>query len=289
MLTRYLSVLLLVGVAIKLPAQEISFTDLSLKSFLISEFCVDTNADGIYDATADFNADNQIQVEEAEAIIDLQLDIFPDTYFIHSVADLSHFSNLESLTILHQNSLTSLSELGLEKLESIWLGSNNELKYIDLSDLPNITNLRIEDTEGITYLNIQNGSFPSENFSLFYSDNIQFACIDSIAAEYEAVKWHMASGLTPTVTCGTSHTKSFNSDAALSVFPNPTNGWISVQTEVNIEWIKVYDVQGKLRLTFLQPDNVFDLTELRSGIYFIQFGSDTWIKTKKIVISKRTN
>lgn len=58
-----------------------------------------------------------------------------------------------------------------------------------------------EDVFDIDYLNLKNGSFASNTFSLFYSENIQYACVDSIAAEYNEVQQHIAIGETLSINC----------------------------------------------------------------------------------------
>ena len=44
----------------------------------------------------------------------------------------------------------------------------------------------------IEYLNLKNGNHPDGIFSLFYTENIKEACVDTFAAEYNEVAWHMA-------------------------------------------------------------------------------------------------
>jgi hypothetical protein len=98
-------------------AQNIAFTDLKLKAFLVNEICSDTNQDSIPDATADANADGEIQVSEALGVVHLEFEDFSaPRYWIKSVADLSHFENLQRLILIHNDSLAEFSHLGLDSL-----------------------------------------------------------------------------------------------------------------------------------------------------------------------------
>lgn len=256
-------------------SQTIDFVDTNLKNYLINEICVDANNDGVYDTNADFNYDGEIQFSEAQEIVDLKIDDLNLGYNILSIEDIAHFSNLIKLTLFANHHLEFISGLNLVNLTHFWLDSSvGNLKHIDLSDLKNITNLRIEDVGGLEYLNIQNGSLASENFSLFYTEQIQYACVDDIAGEYDETAWHMINGVLPATDClaGVAEEIFFKN---LNIYPIPASEKIFVEIKeslsFSINWI-VLNSEGKTMLFGTTKKNKFEIKvlNLASGIYFLQ-------------------
>ena len=249
--------------------QNINFTDASLKSYLLTENCVDTTNDGFPDSDADVNNDNEIQLSEALNITRLHLGKFPDTYYVASVDDLRHFSNLEKLKILYFGNMENFELLGLTNLTDLYIGSCATLKRIDISDLPNLVNQSIEDISTLEYLNMKNGNFPSGTFSLFYTENIDFACIDDTPEEYAAIEYHMEAGITPTVNCelGVEENTTTNE---VQLFPNPTTGFLSITTKnTNVIALSIVDVSGRVVKKYNQNFTNIDVSILKTGMYFV--------------------
>ena len=71
----------------------------------------------------------------------------------------------------------------------------------------------------------------------------------------------------------------------LSVYPNPTNGLVTIQTDLPIEYAAVYNSIGK-KLQVNLIDNKLDLSHLSNGIYIISLSIDNHIITKRIILSK---
>jgi hypothetical protein len=72
----------------------------------------------------------------------------------------------------------------------------------------------------------------------------------------------------------------------VDVFPNLTNGNISISTEKNeVLNIKVTDLTGKIVYSGkINPDSTLDLSSLKSSIYFIEIqNNNNEIVRKKIV------
>ena len=69
-----------------------------------------------------------------------------------------------------------------------------------------------------------------------------------------------------------------------SVYPNPTSDRISVQTNENISKVEIYNTLGQ---TVFQEKNNFtnmNVSELRSGMYFMKIFSGERSTTKKIIV-----
>lgn len=73
----------------------------------------------------------------------------------------------------------------------------------------------------------------------------------------------------------------------ISVYPNPTNSTFTVDLDKNelFHSIDLMDVQGRIILTknVLSSQTQFDLTDIPSGMYFIQLKADNEVKTLKII------
>jgi hypothetical protein len=85
-------------------------------------------------------------------------------------------------------------------------------------------------------------------------------------------------------------------DESLRVFPNPSSGRVRVEMamkrEVNEMEIRVFDLVGKemMRETIMNPDpyfrQEFDFSQLREGIYLMQFRSGDQRLTRKLILAR---
>ena len=77
----------------------------------------------------------------------------------------------------------------------------------------------------------------------------------------------------------------FQNDASISVYPNPTNGIVTVNGNNSIKSIQLYDVQGRLLQTNLVNENetTIDVSTKSKGVYFLKILSDKGMKVEKIV------
>ena len=264
-------------------SQDIIFSDTSLKSFLINENCVDIDNDNNPDMDADINDDGEIQLSEAENITNLIFHIFENNYSVESIQDLSNFSKLEKLTIIYFNDLENIYPLALDNLMDLWIGSCLSLKHIDLSDMHQLVNLKIEDIDSLDYLNLQNNNFPSGVFSLFYTENIQFACVDDINEEYNEVSYHMAQGVLPSINCPLGITE-IDLENQIKIFPNPTSNFFSIiGNQIENSKIKIIDISGSVVGNFNDEIKNIDISILDSGIYFVKIYNQKHHITKKLI------
>jgi hypothetical protein len=67
-----------------------------------------------------------------------------------------------------------------------------------------------------------------------------------------------------------------SNDAQISVYPNPASGQVSVTLNNNAE-VTVYNIMGQTVMTVEGHAgvNTLDISNLTSGIYFINAGNDT--------------
>jgi len=142
-------------------SQNITFNDSDLLTYLTTKLCVDTDGDGVFDSTADFNNDNQIQLSEAN-----QVTHFKFNTLAHNIQSLGGFENFSNLIFLEVTTIDvnyldfsiwqSLQTLKLSSsidsftfnnpalthFELQNVGLNNPL--FDLTNLPNLEYVRIQ-------------------------------------------------------------------------------------------------------------------------------------------------
>ena len=73
----------------------------------------------------------------------------------------------------------------------------------------------------------------------------------------------------------------------LSIFPNPTSSFLSIQSNNLISPISIYDITGKLVLQNRGNSNeiILDISNLNSGLYFIKSSSQNSSIRKRFIVS----
>ena len=73
---------------------------------------------------------------------------------------------------------------------------------------------------------------------------------------------------------------------ALRIYPNPTTGLISIQTDVMIKNIKVTDIQGRALSVPDLNESGIDLSVLNNGMYLLHINTDHGVFMHKLLIVK---
>jgi hypothetical protein len=73
----------------------------------------------------------------------------------------------------------------------------------------------------------------------------------------------------------------------LSIFPNPTSSFLTIQSNNLISPISIYDITGKLVLQNKGNSNeiILEISNLNSGLYFIKSNSQNSSLRKRFIIS----
>ena len=73
----------------------------------------------------------------------------------------------------------------------------------------------------------------------------------------------------------------------LSIFPNPTSSFLTIQSNNLISPISIYDITGKLVLQNKGNSNeiILDISNLNSGLYFIKSNSQNSSIRKRFIVS----
>ena len=69
----------------------------------------------------------------------------------------------------------------------------------------------------------------------------------------------------------------------IAVYPNPATSQITLNTTEQIEFVSILDVTGKTVKTISYSSNIIDLTELVSGIYFLQVQTENGVGNSKFI------
>jgi len=268
--------------------QIITFTDLDLKDYLLNEPCADTTSTPVWGALfdVDTNNDNEIQVSEALSIKYLTIKDPSLSYPIQSLDDLAQFENLVSLNVAV--SILEFDKIQLDSLRSLTFIDLGLIKKIDISNLPNLTDvLQIDGITTLDTLNIKNGSSPSL-FSLFYTKDIKFACVDSIAYEYNAFAAFgaMFSGNIPSINCSIlSISDELDENNWIDIFPNPTSGLIEFKVNNQIDELYILNIIGETVFQTKNVTNSIDISTLNSGVYFLKIRIKNKCLLKKIILN----
>lgn len=261
--------------------QNLIFTNQNLKTFLLNENCVDTNGDEFGDSTLDLNNDNEIQITEANNVENLVISI---NYIISSIYDLHQFTNLKRLTVYGGIGLIEISNLNLDSLLHIRISDHNSITSINLFDLPNLNSIIIEGLTGLNSLNIQNGSYADEYFSLFYT-YFNSACVDSITAEYNLVAQHILNGEIPVTNCSLDINKQLKI-VPIIVYPNPAMSEIRVITDLKISKTIIYNIIGEIVYESYLPSKILNIESLNKGVYVLILETINGEKHKQKIIKK---
>jgi len=71
--------------------------------------------------------------------------------------------------------------------------------------------------------------------------------------------------------------------AAFKIFPNPASDFISIETDVSIKQVRLFDLQGKLILQQQSESKLLNVGFLKNGIYLLEINSEEGKVVKKIV------
>lgn len=68
-----------------------------------------------------------------------------------------------------------------------------------------------------------------------------------------------------------------------AIYPNPVVSSFEISSEKNVDAVRVYTLSGKQMTSVVQKGDRFDVTNLTSGIYFVQIVIEGELMTKKII------
>ena len=75
----------------------------------------------------------------------------------------------------------------------------------------------------------------------------------------------------------------FLKDDSISVFPNPTNSVVNINSKSEILTIELYDVQGRILETLVGNNRKIDISDKTNGIYFLKITTEKGSKVERII------
>jgi len=74
-------------------------------------------------------------------------------------------------------------------------------------------------------------------------------------------------------------------DESISVYPNPANSILNIQSNASVQKVEIYSIVGKLEKTVINPNiRQIGVDDLKSGLYFISMTTGKGVVVKKVVI-----
>ena len=155
--------------SLSLTAQIVNIPDANFKNALVNTICVDNDGTPGPDIDADLNNDGEIQLSEAEAVIN---GLYVNGRNIESLVGIESFSNLISLNC-ESNVLSELDLSNNPNIEVLHCGGGNLFPILNVSG---ITNLRFLDCSytSLSSLLMNNNS----NLEVIYCDSNNLTEID---------------------------------------------------------------------------------------------------------------
>ncbi|MEZ4800899.1 MAG: T9SS type A sorting domain-containing protein [Flavobacteriales bacterium] len=214
--------------------------------------------------------------------------------------DLSSNVNLLHL-YCNDNSLSAL-DLSANTLLEILLCSDNGLLELDVSNNPGligancagnyISTLDFSMNPSLVQIICVANSLNSLNLSnistsafLNATENPQLTCIqvDDVAAA-EAAWTSIDATASFSTDCNISFVDQLHTGNNVSIYPNPTHSNIFIQTDLNIKSMVISDARGSIIMKNIPTNRTIDLSELSTGLYFLQaFTEGGWISKKLIL------
>lgn len=160
--------------------------------------------------------------------------------------------------------------------------SGTQLTELDLSHNPQITYMGCTDNPLLESINLHNGASMLFALECAFTNNpnLSFMCIDEGEdAVIANCTWDTALPAMSTV-CSAMGMGDF-AEAAVSVFPNPTNGLVTISGPGAINSIEVYDIQGRFILN--SEAEQIDFSGYPAGVYLMKINADAGAASQRLI------
>ena len=61
-----------------------------------------------------------------------------------------------------------------------------------------------------------------------------------------------------------------NNESDMFIYPNPSNGIIHISSKIDIDFVQLYDIQGKNISLNPITSNILDISHLEAGVYLLK-------------------
>lgn len=180
-----------------------------------------------------------------------------------------------NLVVINNASLSSLSSLiGITTLQGGIKISHNptlpSLYGLDRIDPNSITSLFIHNNNTLSYCEVQSvcDYLPGHNSTVYIHVNTS-GCNSQMEVEKN---------------CMFLHRDEMNAEEGISIFPNPANTSITINSKTIVDEVIIYNQTGQRVLQEAFEGLVVDISELNSGMYIIEIISGPYKTMKKLIV-----
>ncbi|MBU2927317.1 T9SS type A sorting domain-containing protein [Winogradskyella psychrotolerans] len=221
---------------------------------------------------------NQITDLDLSTLVNLEELLIND----NQISDITFTSSPISLIYIYNNALTELDLSPLTSLVEL-RAYQNQLVSLDVSMLPLLTNFSVN-YNALTILNMANGN--NSNFEYYNSsDNEYLSCIQVDDATYSTANWTLVDDASSfSEDCEYLSLDDNINSTTFSMYPNPADNYITIETHQDIAKYTITNITGQIVYQDHFTSNRIEVSQLKTGIYFILFESDQSIITKKLII-----
>ena len=205
-----------------------------------------------------------------------------DTNFLNALvntncADLDGNGTVDSDADTNDDGVIQLSEA--EAVIGLYVSNRNIISMEGVHSFINLTSLDVSLNQLIS-LNIKNGN--SNNIINFNAiDNAALFCIevDDITYANSAPNWIKDTWASFSEDCNLGVEDNVLND--FSLYPNPAHDVLNIESQQEIETVKIYNLQGQLIKEV--STNSIDVSNLNTGLYFVQVTIEGKSITKKFI------
>ncbi len=284
-------------ISLGINAQTLTFPDPNFENALVNFNVVDTTGNGLGDSVCDTNGDGFIQLSEAEAVIGLIVSY----QNIESLEGIEYFSNLETLKSrgnflssldLSQNAQLTwlhietnpLTEIDLSQnflMERLWI-YQIQLSALDVSHMPSLQSLRVY-TNQLQSLNIQNGNNEQlTDFQAYNNPNLYCIQVDDVGFAESNPNWVKDESAQYNENCLLG-VNSFELAEKVILFPNPVTDQCTIESEIPVVSVTLYDSSAKKLLQFFHPKTDLNLESIAAGFYVVKVQTSEGNVWKRLV------
>jgi len=190
--------------------------------------------------------------------------------------------NLEWLILRNNNIEGSLSFYNNPNLDVVIL-DENLIQEVDFSSNPLLTIIDVDDNPNLEFVNIQNGA--NENiigFSAHDCPNLSCVVVDDPNVANNNIFIDANTTLVGSVEeCENLAINEEMLQLQISIYPNPAQDILNIESQQPIETVKIYNLQGQL----IKEDSSSRIvvSSLSTGMYFVQVTIDGQSSTKQFI------
>jgi len=279
--------------------QNINLIELRISHTQITELVL-TNNQQLLKLTCASNPITTIDISQNVNLIELNCTYSPLTEIDVSqniaLEDIGMWNN--QLTFLDINQLYNLKELNVDgnQLTELDVSNNpnleeiivdyNSITSLDVSQNPNLFRVTIS-YNNLINLNLKNGN-TNNIFKMWAHENSNLTCIQVDDVTYPSTQvctswdgWCKDETAVYSEDCNLGLEDILTTQ--ITLYPNPAQNVLLIQSQVSIKSILVYDVLGNLVLEQQNAFNQIELSHLKSGLLFIKLETDQGILVKKVL------